>query len=53
MQLWNSLVPQLFHLSAITFWQDVGLLVLSKLLFGSDPAAGDAGEEAHLKAGSI
>lgn len=32
--LWNWLVPTLFHLSAITFWQGVGLLALSWLLFG-------------------
>ena len=34
MLLWNSLIPGIFHLSVITFWQALGLLVLSKLLFG-------------------
>jgi len=34
MWLWNCLVPQLFHLTMITFWQAVGLAVLFRLLFG-------------------
>lgn len=34
MSLWNWLVPDLFHGPAITFWQALGLLVLSKLLLG-------------------
>lgn len=32
--LWNWLMPTLFRLPAITFWQAVGLLGLSWLLFG-------------------
>ncbi len=32
--LWNWLLPGLFHLPVITFWQGVGLLALSWLLFG-------------------
>lgn len=32
--LWNWLMPALFALPVITFWQAVGLLVLSKILFG-------------------
>jgi hypothetical protein len=32
--LWNSLMPQLFHLPQVSFWQAVGLLFLSWLLFG-------------------
>jgi len=34
MSLWNALLPEIFSVRAITFWQAVGLLVLSKLLFG-------------------
>jgi hypothetical protein len=34
MSLWNALIPQLFHGPLVTFWQAVGLLVLSKILFG-------------------
>jgi hypothetical protein len=34
MSLWNALMPGIFAVRAITFWQALGLLVLSKLLFG-------------------
>jgi hypothetical protein len=34
MSLWNALIPALFGGHVITFWQAVGLLVLSKILFG-------------------
>jgi hypothetical protein len=33
MSLWNWLVPVLFNGPIITFWQALGLLLLSKLLF--------------------
>ncbi len=32
--LWNWLTPTLFGWHVINFWQAVGLLVLSKILFG-------------------
>ena len=34
MQLWNWLMPVIFHLGVITFWQALGLFILCKLLFG-------------------
>ena len=34
MGLWNWLMPAVFGLRAITFWQALGLLVLSRILFG-------------------
>ena len=34
MRLWNWLMPPLFGLHLITFWQALGILVLSKILFG-------------------
>jgi hypothetical protein len=34
LHLWNWLMPALFGLHAITFWQSAGLLVLSKILLG-------------------
>ena len=34
MTLWNWLVPAVFGLRTIGFWQALGLLVLSKILFG-------------------
>jgi hypothetical protein len=32
--LWNVLIPPIFGWHMITFWQAIGLLVLSKILFG-------------------
>jgi hypothetical protein len=32
--LWNALMPEIFGLHALTFWQALGLLLLTKLLFG-------------------
>jgi hypothetical protein len=34
MSLWNWLLPALFGLPAITFWQGLGLLLLCRILFG-------------------
>jgi len=33
MLLWNALMPYIFHLPLITFWQALGLLLLTKILF--------------------
>ena len=38
MLLWNWLMPSLFGLSSINFLQAFGLLVLSRLLFGTFPS---------------
>ncbi|MDR2682612.1 MAG: hypothetical protein LBB64_01930 [Dysgonamonadaceae bacterium] len=35
MWLWNALLPQIFGIAAINFWQALGLLVLCRILFGS------------------
>lgn len=32
--LWNALMPAIFHLPAISYWQAAGLMLLSRLLFG-------------------
>lgn len=34
MLLWNWLMPVIFGLTVISFWQALGLLALSKILFG-------------------
>ncbi|WP_126546899.1 hypothetical protein [Hymenobacter amundsenii] len=34
MRLWNWLLPELFRLPLISIWQALGLLVLSRILFG-------------------
>jgi fatty acid desaturase len=33
--LWNWLMPLIFGLGILTFWQALGLFALSKILFGS------------------
>lgn len=33
MQLWNWLMPEIFGLADITYFQSAGLLVLSKIIF--------------------
>ncbi len=33
MWLWNRLMPALFGLHVLSFWQALGLLILSKILF--------------------
>ena len=32
--VWNALIPSIFGWHTITFWQAVGLLFLSRILFG-------------------
>jgi hypothetical protein len=34
MHLWNWLLPMLFGMHTITFWQALGLVLLSRILFG-------------------
>jgi Ca2+/H+ antiporter, TMEM165/GDT1 family len=46
MFLWNSILPAVLGVSAITFWQALGILVLSKILFG-----GFRGGHGHMRGG--
>lgn len=43
MTLWNALMPSIFAVRPISFWQSVGLLILSKLLFGGFRTYGGGG----------
>ena len=43
MGLWNALIPAIFGLKVITFWQALGLLVLGKILFGGFHRHGGGG----------
>lgn len=43
--LWNWLMPSLFGLKLITYWQAVGLLILSKILFGGFRRTGWRGRD--------
>ncbi|HEU4624825.1 MAG TPA: hypothetical protein VFS52_08700 [Steroidobacteraceae bacterium] len=47
MLLWNWLVPALFAGPRITFWQTLGLLVLSRLLLGGLRPRGPFGHGHH------
>jgi len=35
MLLWNALMPAVFGLKTVSYWQAVGLLILCKIFFGS------------------
>lgn len=47
MSLWNWLMPALFGLRAISFWQALGLLVLSRILLGG--FRGRSGRSMHWR----
>ncbi len=34
MSLWNAILPEVVGVNPLTFWQAVGLLILSRILFG-------------------
>ncbi len=40
MLLWNRLMPEIFGLTEISYWQAWGLLILSSILFKSSPFGG-------------
>ncbi len=45
MILWNWLMPGIFHLGTLTYWQAFGIVILAKLVFGGigGPRRGPAG----------
>ena len=47
MWLWNWLMPMIFGLPTLTFWQAVGLLVLCRLLVGNIGFGGHHGHHGH------
>lgn len=34
MGLWNAILPEVLHATTITYWQALGLFILSRILFG-------------------
>lgn len=52
MSLWNWLMPELFDLPMITYWQAVGLFFLAKILFGFGGGNGGGGSKKSRKDGS-
>ncbi|MBZ5530309.1 MAG: hypothetical protein LAO20_02655 [Acidobacteriia bacterium] len=49
MHLWNWLLPSLFGWRLITFWQGLGILVLSRILFGGHGWHGPARSDARRR----
>ena len=51
MWLWNWLMPSLFGLRTIGFWEGLGLFLLAKILFGfgGSSHSGDDGGKHHKK----
>jgi len=47
MLLWNSLVPELFRGPPLQYWQALGLLLLSRILFGGLRGRGWHGHWRH------
>ena len=41
MWLWNWLMPEIFGLTTLTYWQAVGLFILSKILIGHGGGGGN------------
>jgi hypothetical protein len=47
--LWNTLLPPLFGLPAVSFWQALGLLLLARILFGGFSGGGSRGGSSGRK----
>ena len=48
MKLWNSILPEAVGWHSISYWQALGLLILTKILFGF-PIRGGGGGRAHWR----
>lgn len=49
MWLWNSLMPALFSLPEITYWQSVGIFILARIIFGCSIGSGEGKEKKSSK----
>jgi len=50
MLLWNWLIPEIFGLKQLSYWQAWGLLILSSILFKSFPSGGnDSGKRGNRR----
>ncbi len=52
MRLWNWLMPELFGLQEVGYWQAVGLLILAKIFFGFGGGDGPGGSSKSKKTNS-
>tara|TARA_R110002049_G_scaffold65035_1_gene170900 strand:+ start:16359 stop:16682 length:324 start_codon:yes stop_codon:yes gene_type:complete len=41
MWLWNAILPDIIYVKTITYWQAMGILILSKILFGGFSKCGN------------
>ncbi len=51
MWLWNWLVPELFNGPEVSYWQTLGLLLLSKILFSGIGKGGQSHSSKHHHSG--
>ena len=49
MLLWNALVPELFNGPVLTYWQALGILVLSKILFSGVGGGRRGDRSSHMR----
>lgn len=49
MWLWNAIMPDIFGLTEISYWQGVGLLLLSKILIGGFGGGNGSGHKKSSK----
>jgi hypothetical protein len=49
--LWNWLVPDILQLRQITFWEALGLLTLSRILFGGFGKGSSSGSDRRRRGG--
>ncbi len=49
MSLWNNILAVVLHISTVTFWQALGILVLSKILFGGFKGGWRGGRGGHWR----
>ena len=47
MHLWNWLMPEIFGLGTITFWQSAGIIILARLIFGGFKHGSGNGKSSH------
>lgn len=40
MLLWNAVMPEVFNLNQINYWQAIGIVLLAKILFGAHGHSG-------------
>jgi Ca2+/H+ antiporter, TMEM165/GDT1 family len=53
MLLWNAILPQVLGVSAISYWQAMGILVLSRILFGGNGGMGGKHNKPNFRGGPM